>query len=108
MSVNSKEMLSAERVAEMVQRYQRRLEINKRWAKRHYDANAQLVKQKRLLAGVAKGRCPSEKTVERLAIDREQLIKAWKMYVSSQQELPSRARAFHRQLVGAEWQPDSA
>ena len=41
-------MPSAERVAEMVQRYQNRLNINRKWAKHYYDKNANLVKQKRL------------------------------------------------------------
>ena len=99
-------MLSAERAAEMVQRYQKRLNINKKWARRYYEANAHVVKQKRLLAGVAKGRCPSEKTVERLEVDREALLKAWCSYVSSQDDIGDRARAFHRQLVGAEWAPN--
>ena len=98
-------MMSAERVAEMVQRYQKRLDINKKSAKHYYEANAHVVKQKRLLAGVARGRCPSAKTVERLSIDRKALIHAWLSYVSSQQELGSRAQAFHRELTGKDWEP---
>ena len=34
-------------------------------------------KQKKLLAGVARGRCPSKTTIERLEVDRRLLIDAW-------------------------------
>ena len=97
--------ISAERMAIMVRQYEKRLEINKRWAKKYYDANAVEVKQKRLFARIAKGCCPSVKTVERLSIDRAALIEAWCNYVSTQNDLSEKARAFHLYLIGSEYVP---
>ena len=70
-------MLSAERVTEIVQSYERRLENNKKWAKDYYARHANDIKQKKLLAGVARGRCPSKSTIERLEVDRRLLVDAW-------------------------------
>ena len=96
----------AERVALIVQRYERRLENNKKWAKHYYVRHADGIKQKKLLAGVAQGRCPNKTTIERLEIDRRLLTDAWITYTSAQKELTDRARSFHRYLTGEEWAPD--
>ena len=55
--------ISTERVALILKRYERRLENNKKWAKDYYDRHADNIKQKKLLAGVARGRCPSKTTI---------------------------------------------
>ena len=99
-------MLSAERAAHMVGCYQRRLRTNNACAKRYYSSHAAVIKRKKLLAGVAKGRCPNRSTVARLEVDRSALMAAWQSYVDAQNELGERARAFHRYLVGSEWEPD--
>ena len=91
-------MLSAERVSEIVQSYERRLKNNKKWAKDYYVRHANDIKQKKLLAGVARGRCPSKSTIERLEVDRRLLVDAWMAYTSAQEELTGRAQLFHRYL----------
>jgi hypothetical protein len=96
-------MLSAERVSEIVQSYERRLKNNKKWAKDYYVRHANDIKQKKLLAGVARGRCPSKSTIERLEVDRRLLVDAWMAYTSAQEELTGRAQLFHRYLTGEEW-----
>ena len=98
--------ISTERVALILKRYERRLENNKKWAKDYYDRHADNIKQKKLLAGVARGRCPSKTTIERLEVDRRLLIDAWVTYTSAQEELTDRARSFHRYLTGEEWAPN--
>ena len=98
--------ISTERVALILKRYERRLENNKKWAKDYYDRHADNIKQKKLLAGVARGRCPSKTTIERLEVDRRLLIDAWVTYTSAQEELTDRARSFHRYLTGEEWTPN--
>ena len=97
--------MSDERVVCIVQRYQRRLANNNKWAKRYYEVHADSIKAKKLLAGIAKGRCPSRTTIERLAVDREALKTVWVEYVSGLSTLSERARDFHRYLVGSEWEP---
>ena len=72
--------ISTERVALILKRYERRLENNKKWAKDYYDRHADNIKQKKLVAGVARGRCPSKTTIERLEVDRSLLIDAWVTY----------------------------
>ena len=72
--------ISTERVALILKRYERRLENNKKWAKDYYVRHADDIKQKKLLAGVARGRCPSKTTIERLEVDRRLLIDAWVPY----------------------------
>ena len=102
--------ISTERVALILKRYERTscysLENNKKWAKDYYDRHADNIKQKKLLAGVARGRCPSKTTIERLEVDRRLLIDAWVTYTSAQEELTDRARSFHRYLTGEEWTPN--
>lgn len=88
--------ISTERVALILQRYERRLENNKKWAKDYYNRHADDIEQKKLIAGVAKGRCPSSHTIERLEVDRMLLRDAWMAYTTAQNELPDRARVFHR------------
>ena len=95
--------LSTERVALILQRYERRLENNKKWAKDYYVRHADDIKQKKLIAGIARGRCPNKTTLERLEVDRRLLVDAWIAYASAQDELTDRAQAFHRYLTGEEW-----
>ena len=99
----SQEKMSPERVATILKRYQRRLENNKKWAKHYYSRHADDIKRQKLLAGVARGRCPSAKTVERLEVDQSLLIDAWLSYTSVQEELTDKARSFHRYLIGEDW-----
>ena len=98
--------LSTERIALIVKRYERRLENNKKWAKDYYVRHADEIKQKKVLTGVARGRCPSSDTLQRLNIDRQLLIDAWVTYSSAQEELTDRARSFHRYLTNEEWRPN--
>ena len=94
---------STERMAVMAQRYEARLLHNRRWAKRYYDANSNMLKTKKLLAGVAKGRCPSKGTLDRLGVDPSAVAKAWTQYATSQDALSKKALDFHRYITGSEW-----
>eukprot|EP00966_Prymnesium_polylepis_P067374 1564477-Prymnesium_polylepis.1 len=46
--------------------HERRLKNNKKWAKDYYVRHADDIKQKKLIAGIARGRCPNKTTLERL------------------------------------------
>ena len=98
-------MLSDERKAEMVMRYQSRLELNKKWAKYYYDNHRVEINQKRLLSNILKGHCPKVATVEKLAVDRTALINAWNSFVERKSELSEQAKEFHKYVTGSNWSP---
>ena len=93
--------LNKDRIAMILQRYQSRLDGARRWSASYYSRNSEIIKQKRLLAGVRQGRCPKPTTIQRLNVDRTELEKAWRSFISSQDsELSSKARSFHEFVTG--------
>jgi hypothetical protein len=89
-------------VAKAVAQYQRRLLANRECARRHYLNKAIHVKRRKLMCGVAQGRCPSDSTIDRLEVNREALMHAWEAYLNTNPEIGKRAQAFHRRLTGTE------
>ena len=94
--------LSKDRIAMILERYQSRLDGARRWSASYYSRNSEIIKQKRLLAGVEKGRCPKPTTIQRLNVDRTELEKAWRSFIKSSpdSELSSKAKSFHEFVTG--------
>ena len=91
------------KVDKALRQYERRLEQARKWSSKYYQSNAQVVKTKRLIQGIARGITPTKASVEKF--DRELIVYAWIEYVATQTELSNRAKAFHRYIMGEEWVP---
>lgn len=96
--------LSADQIAHMASQQYRRLELNRKHAKRYYETNGVRVKQRRLLARILNGACPSMKTIKRLGVEQQELIDAMQAYMRlhPNEEIRKRARLLQLRLIGTD------